>query len=90
MERVLAVLGFEPAATVEKTRTRYDLDGVTVVLDRVEGLGEFVEVETTATDETVEQAQKTVANVLEGLGLDPETQISTSYLELLASQSTER
>ncbi|MFB6086580.1 MAG: class IV adenylate cyclase [Halodesulfurarchaeum sp.] len=87
LKTALEALGFEPAATVEKTRERFELDGFTVSLDSVAELGEFVEVETTASEADIEQAQRAVAATLERLGLDPEAQISTSYLELLLDES---
>lgn len=90
LKDALEALGFEPAATVAKTRARFDLDGFTVVLDTVEGLGEFVEVETTAPEADVEAAQQAVAETLERLGLDPESGISTSYLELLLAEAADR
>jgi adenylate cyclase class 2 len=77
-------LGFEPAATVEKERTAFDLDGYTVTLDRVDGLGEFVEVEAEAEDsDEVEGVREGVVDILRRLGLDPGEQIRTSYLGLL-------
>ncbi|WP_276260933.1 class IV adenylate cyclase [Haloglomus litoreum] len=80
-EGILAGLGFEPAATVEKHRRFFRYGGYTVTLDRVDGLGEFVEVETEA--EAVEAAREGAVEVLEELGLDPDDQIRTSYLGLL-------
>lgn len=80
-DTVLESVGFEATATVEKERTRYRLDGYTVTLDSVAGLGEFVEVETEA--ETVEPAREGAIELLERLGLDPDEQIRTSYLGLL-------
>lgn len=80
-EEILAGLGFEPAATVEKDRRFYEYDGYTVTLDRVDDLGEFVEVETEA--EAVEAAREGAIAVMEELGLDPDEQIRTSYLGLL-------
>ena len=80
---ILEALGFEPAATVEKTRRRFDLDGVTVTLDAVDGLGEFVEVETTAAETDLAAARETVADALEALDLGTATPIEASYLELL-------
>lgn len=82
MEATLSALGFEPAATVEKTRTRYDLDGVTISLDAVADVGEFVEAEAAATEDEITATRKRVAAALETLDLDPEAQIRTSYLEL--------
>jgi len=77
-------LGFEPAAVVEKERAIFGLDGCTVTLDRVDGLGEFVEVEAEADDSAdVERVRDGVFEVVRRLGLDPDDQIRTSYLGLL-------
>ncbi|ELZ25000.1 adenylate cyclase [Halosimplex carlsbadense 2-9-1] len=76
-------LGFEPAATVRKERAHYRLDGYTVTLDSVDGLGEFVEVETETEDDDIEAAREGARAVLDDLGLDPTEQIRTSYLGLL-------
>jgi len=77
-------LGFEPAAVVEKHRTFFELDGYTVTLDRVEGLGEFVEVEAEAdTERDVDAVREGAFEVLRRLGLDPDAGIRTSYLGLL-------
>ncbi|MFC6733026.1 class IV adenylate cyclase [Haladaptatus sp. DYSN1] len=82
MDRILSGLGYAATATVEKRRVFYELDGYTVTLDDVTGLGEFVEVETEV-EGAVEPAREGAYNVLEKLGVDPETQIRTSYLGLL-------
>ncbi|ERH11438.1 MAG: adenylate cyclase, class 2 (thermophilic) [halophilic archaeon J07HB67] len=80
---VLDGLGYEPAATVEKHRERHAVDGYTVTLDAVTGLGEFVEVEA-ETDETgIERVRDGARSLLTELGLDPTDQIRTSYLGLL-------
>jgi len=79
---VLEGLGFEPAATVRKERDRFEVGEVLVTLDEVEGLGEFVEVETEAAED-VEAERDRVFGVLEDLGLDPGEGIRTSYLGLL-------
>ncbi|WP_134670525.1 class IV adenylate cyclase [Halorussus marinus] len=80
---IFEALGFEPAATVRKERERFALDGYTVTLDAVEGLGEFVEVETDAEEKGVESAREGAIKVLAALGLDADDQIRTSYLGLL-------
>ena len=92
MHAILSGLGYEPAADVAKDRTRYELDGCEVVLDVVDGLGEFVEVEL-ETDgeldgdgtnhETLVSLRDQAADVLRSLELDPGEQIQTSYLGLL-------
>jgi adenylate cyclase class 2 len=83
IEAILAGLGYEPAATVRKERENYALEDCTVTLDRVEGLGEFVEVEREAAKADIDDARRDAVAVLERLGLDPDDQIRTSYLELL-------
>lgn len=83
IESILSSLGFEPAATVRKDRERFSLDGYTVTLDAVDGVGEFVEVETEAEEEDLETAREGAFVVLERLGLDPDDGIRTSYLEFV-------
>jgi adenylate cyclase class 2 len=81
---ILEALDFSPAATVTKDRERFRLDGFTVTLDSVEGLGEFLEVETEVeTEPEVEAAREKALSLLESLDLDPDEQIRTSYLGLL-------
>jgi adenylate cyclase class 2 len=87
MEGVLDGLGFAPAATVEKSRDRYRLDGYTVTLDAVDGLGEFVEVESEASAEAdVDDVREGAFDVLRDVGLDPSDQLRTSYLGMLLSE----
>jgi len=81
---VFESLGFEVFGTVEKHRRVYELDGATVALDDVEGLGEYVEVEVERTvDEDADTARKAVFSALERIGLDPDDSVTDSYLELL-------
>ncbi len=86
MEGILDGLGFTPAATVTKQRERYRLDASVVTLDTVEGLGEFLEIETEQEDDSIEAAREAVKAQLRALGLDPDEQIRTSYLGLLLTQ----
>jgi len=90
---ILSGLGYRAAATVRKERSRYELDGCTVTLDDVEGIGEFVEVEIETDREIgtgggeaerrLSELREEAAAVLDRLGLDPEDGIRTSYLGLL-------
>lgn len=80
---ILDGLRYEPAATVEKERERVAIDGYTVTLDSVAGLGEFVEVERETDESSVEDVRAGAYDLLDRLGLDPEEQIRTSYLGLL-------
>ncbi|WP_324757727.1 class IV adenylate cyclase [Haloarcula montana] len=81
-------LGFDPVATVEKDRRFYRYDGYTVTLDAVEGVGEYVEVETEVeSEDAVEEAREGAYDVVRDLGLDPADQRRTSYLGMLLDDS---
>ncbi len=83
MREILSRLGFDPAATVRKVRETHHVDDFEVLLDAVEGVGEYVEVETEVeTDGEVEAAREDAYVLLRRLGLDPDDQIRTSYLGL--------
>lgn len=80
---ILAGLSFEPAATVDKRREFYALDGYTITLDQVTDLGEFIEIEQEATESEIEAVREGAVDLLSELGVDPSEQIRTSYLGLL-------
>ncbi|WP_396612503.1 class IV adenylate cyclase [Haloferax sp. S1W] len=82
MDAICDAVGFEAAATVEKERERFALDGYTVSLDAVSGLGEFVEVEVEV-ESDLDDARDGAFEVLRKLELDPDDQIRTSYLGML-------
>lgn len=101
MATVLENLGFEPAATVSKDRDRYAVGEFTVTLDAVDGLGEFVEVETAVSTDghegdgdgppaAVRGARERAGDLLVSLGLDPADQIRTAYLGLLLAEGPDR
>jgi len=84
MRAILDGLGFAEAARVRKVRERYGFQGVTVTLDDVDGLGEFVEVELeTESEDDVPAARERAYEAMQSLGLDPDDGIRTSYLGLL-------
>ncbi len=75
---ILKLLGFIPSGTVEKEREIYTLGGIEICIDRVMGLGNFVELELKGTDR--ERVEKELFFLAGELGLDRfETK---SYLEL--------
>lgn len=83
IEATLDALGFEPVTTVEKRRERFALDGYTVSLDVVTGLGEFVEVEKEVEEAEIAEVREGAVALLESLDLDADEGIRTSYLGLL-------
>jgi adenylate cyclase class 2 len=81
--QVLTALGFELAGRVVKDREVFELSDLTVVLDEVEGLGSFVEIETVVEGDH-EQAREAVLVLAEDLGLDERER--RSYLEMLLEE----
>ena len=79
LRRVLGHLGFRPVAQVVKSRREFVHEGLTVCLDRVEQVGDYVEVEMISAD--LEAARARVLGLFKELGLDPSER--RSYLELL-------
>ncbi len=79
MTKILIALGFRPVAEVRKWREYYRVRDATVTLDRVEGLGEFVEIEL---DPSAEAPSSYLVELAGALGVTGEP-IQDSYLELL-------
>jgi adenylate cyclase class 2 len=81
--RILEALGFRPVAKVVKTRRYYRLGDVLVTLDRVEGLGCFLEAEYAGPSSDPEEAARAIEEALRSLGADRYPRTAKSYLELL-------
>jgi adenylate cyclase class 2 len=85
-EEILLSLGFRKTLEVHKTREIYHLDGAEICLDRVEGLGDFVELETLAVDESsMAERRDMLIDTLRGLGVK-DGLIRESYLEMLLNK----
>ncbi len=77
--KILKELGFRFFAKVSKVRRLYVFNDVKITIDRVEGLGDFVEIELESDD--LEKAKERVFEIARMLGL--KGVIRESYLELL-------
>lgn len=78
-EKILERLGFRRVREVKKRREHYTLPGFKVMLDRVEGLGEFIEVEKPGE----KYDPRELIEFLKSLGVDEKDLERRSYLELL-------
>lgn len=89
-EELLKLLGFQPVATVRKRRRSYVLPGESadfaVVIDEVQSLGLFAEVELVVANESeIEAARERISSLSKSLGLTrPEPR---SYLTMLLELS---
>jgi len=86
-EEILLSLGFKKTLEVHKKREIYHLDGAEICLDRVEGLGDFVELETLAISDTdIESRRDWLIGIKRDLGIKGEL-IRESYLEMLLNKN---
>lgn len=76
-ENLLQHLGFKKAFVIRKARKTYLLEGLTVCCDTVVGLGEYVEVESSKTED-----KGRIMDVLKRLGVAGK-ETTKSYSELL-------
>lgn len=78
---VLGKLGFKEAAVVRKRREMFSFENLLICLDCVEGLGDFIEIE------SKDAADKSrIFFLLKTLGIDKGACTRRSYLELLAER----
>ncbi|MEJ2268112.1 MAG: class IV adenylate cyclase [Nanoarchaeota archaeon] len=69
--KFLTKMGFKEAFTVSKERTEYSLEELTICLDSVEGLGDFIEIEKMiAIEEEKENAKKQCFDLLNKIAQD--------------------
>jgi adenylate cyclase class 2 len=84
MKNILTSLGFSPIATVTKKRKNYRLGDFLIALDEVRNLGNFIEVEISAEDaKKYEEKVESIFKFIEKLGLNRNSTIRKSYLELM-------
>ena len=94
MKDLLTALGYKAMFTVEKNREEFTLTesgktpGITLCLDTVTGLGDYMELETLApSKEKKQQAVEQLLQLMESLGVPQENMTRKSYLELLVFSS---
>jgi adenylate cyclase class 2 len=88
---MLAALGFKPVADVAKVRRILQIERppflIEVALDKIKGLGDFVELEVAAKMADLDSARAQIAQLASELGLTDNER--RSYLELLLAAATE-
>jgi predicted adenylyl cyclase CyaB len=71
---------------VAKERTLWLYENTRIHLDRVEGLGDFVEIETVVRDLRIDVAREETLRLMDVLHLAPEDSIEGAYRDLLAAR----
>jgi len=86
--QILHALGFSEAGIVRKKREVFRTGEITVCLDAVEGLGEFIEVEIVAENEKeLETSRAKLFELLKQFGAGEKDSIRTSYLEMVLEKN---
>jgi adenylate cyclase, class 2 len=86
MDDILLSLSFKKTLEVKKKRDIYHLSGVEVCVDRVEGLGDYVELEAMAEDmKDMPEKRDMLIDTMRKLGVKGEL-IRESYLEMLLTK----
>ena len=83
VQHLLEALGFHPVCRVEKVRRELALGDVTLCLDRVAGLGEFLELEILCEEEEREAAVERLLGILDRLEVSRTALLRRSYLGML-------
>jgi len=84
--RLLKLLGFREGVVVKKKRLSFCINGCTVNVDDVRGLGSFLEVEVLVNEDEVCDAYDRIAGILSALELSNKKLMFKSYAEMMATQ----
>jgi len=89
-EKILRKLDFEPAFTIKKARDSYSFQDFTICLDKVERLGNFIEIEKIIqSEDKVDEARKECLSLLETIA--PGSKIETrKYGDLMQDLTNQR
>ncbi len=81
-------MGFTQTGKVDKEREVWVHQGITISLDRVVDLGDFIEFEVIVDNEEEMQINiSKIKDLVRSLGMDPDMQILSSYLTLIEEKS---
>ena len=92
IEPITAILthtGFKRVATITKHRVFFDIDGITVSIDDVDDVGQYIELELIADGkERMNTARERILSLLKTMGLDENLMVRESYLELYLERTS--
>ncbi len=86
---ILALLDFEPVIEVHKVRQKATFQGLEICVDRVQNLGDFIEIEKLTNDDG-ETVQEELWQLLERLGVSRTDRVLKGYDTLLAEQALDK
>ncbi len=88
-KKILNFLDFKKVVTVDKQREYWDCGDLEIALDKIEGLGSFIEVEAKGNFENTTKAKEACLEFLKKLGIEDaeSTQIKKGYSVLLLEKN---
>lgn len=88
IEEIIKLMGFKEGIKVNKVRKKTKLGELTICLDKVESLGEFIEIEKISNEDSL-KIQEELFDFLKELGIKKESQVFRGYDTLLYIKSKE-
>ena len=87
--KILGFLDFKKVITVEKQREYWDCGNLEIALDKIEGLGNFIEVEAKGNFDSTDDAKKACLKFLDELGVEDaeNVKINKGYPVLLLEKN---
>lgn len=85
-ELILEKIGMKKAFEIQKVRQYYEKDGFEILLDHVEGLGDFLEIEAKADYGGVDEAKQQCKKQLASLGVEYEEREGLGYPDMMIAK----
>lgn len=82
-EEMLELMSFKEVVNVNKTRSEAKYQGMTICLDSVDTLGNFIEVEKITDKNNIDEIQEELYKFLEGIGIGKEKIVLYAYDTLI-------
>lgn len=79
LKKIFGNLDFEEKIVVEKLRKNWNYKDTIIPIDKVEGLGNFIEIESNGNFKTVDEAKSHLYSVIKELGADIGEQVFKGY-----------
>ncbi len=83
LPRILEHVGFIKLAEIHKTRAYFHHKDITICIDSVVNLGEYLEVEILGTEESSEEVYNKIGSIIDAFGLAHMENEPRTYLEML-------
>lgn len=80
MVGLLEQLGYTEKVVIKKSRSRWNYRAFEIVVDEVEGIGTFIEIELKQCDDSVDQGREQIYSLMRNLGISKIERIDRGYL----------